>query len=1094
MNLPLADQGERDRIATDLDATLFVEAAAGTGKTTAVVTRIVSAVSQGRLDMERLVAITFTVAAAGELRVRIREGLEAASIDPMLTDDERARCAVAAGQVERARIETIHAFCSALLRMSPLEAGLPPDFEPLDELAADIGSRERFRRWFDGLSTGDPMGETVRRGLLLGLSPASLLTVFNALNDNWDLLDSACTWHAAMPHDFVAMARAIGREVEGNIDQLPQCLDTSDRLAMHLQSLRPLAARVCCARGVDDALASLHALRVAIRPGCGRQSNWAPGVCGDIKASLRQVADDAEALLVAARSAIAGGVVLALRELALAYAGERQRAGVVTFQDILVRARNLMRDKPAVRDTLRRRWDLILVDEFQDTDPLQAELAFRLAAQVGVETERWQDLPLRPGVLGLIGDPKQSIYRFRRADIALYAAVRRALTSAAGTDPARLQVNFRSGDAIVQMVNHVFGGDGGFMSGTADDGVQAPHIDLVAHADEVAGSVHVFGGAVDVKAGEMWREEARATAAVITRVLAEGWVVDEGRATGARPCRPSDICVLMPARTNLRNLERALEDARLRYRLESGALLIATQEVRDLLNCLRAIDDPTDEVALVAALRSPAYGCSDADLLRWREAGGRWSYERAGGGADGPVAAAFDDMLALHRRRQELSPPALVEELISRRMLRAVAADSWRPREVLRRLRYVLDQVSAIGRTGRSTLHDAVAHLEYLSRSPRYDSVSIGGDDEDCVRVMTIHVAKGLEFPVVIITGFGRKARDDPLGLISDRATGQVEVRCSKDFATSGWTPLAGREKELQAAERRRLLYVALTRARDHLIVSRYRCVAGGDKTEAAELAERLALYPGVPELSTERMDLPAEPRAVPGDFEMDPDAQRAHEDAWVAQRAARLAEFGSLRVTSATAVAREADLPPPETATDVAAHRRGRGATSLGRAVHAVLQVIDLQTLDGLPAYALTQAAAEGIPERAADVERLVRGACAIDTVQRAAQARHWRELPLGAEVDGVIVEGFVDLLYEDADGRLVVLDYKTDAVSGAEVDRRVEHYRLQGGVYALLTRRVTGRDVARVEFVFAASGETRVIEDVDAAVAESEKVLAAT
>jgi ATP-dependent helicase/nuclease subunit A len=174
MRRSLVDDVERTRLVSELDTTLFVEAGAGTGKTTAVVARIVAFVAAGRLSMERLVAITFTIAAAGELRVRVREGLERAAGDVERAEPERDRCAVAASEVERARIETIHAFCSALLRMHPLEAGLPPDFETLAELSATIDLRERFRQWFAGLASGDPGSDAVRRGLLLGITPVSL--------------------------------------------------------------------------------------------------------------------------------------------------------------------------------------------------------------------------------------------------------------------------------------------------------------------------------------------------------------------------------------------------------------------------------------------------------------------------------------------------------------------------------------------------------------------------------------------------------------------------------------------------------------------------------------------------------------------------------------------------------------------------------------------------------------------------------------------------------------------------------------------------------------------------------------------------------
>lgn len=1078
------DQDQRDRLTDALDTTLFVEAGAGTGKTTAVVRRIVAFVAAGRLVMDRLVAITFTIAAAGELRVRIREGLERAAADPGSPDEERDRCAAAAGEVERARIETIHAFCSALLRMHPLEAGLPPDFETLADLAASIDVRERFRQWFSGLSEHDSASEAVRRGLLLGVTPASLQSLFIAMDTNWDVLEAAPGWQAPLPRALVASAQRIGEDLVSEIAEVPNC-HTPDDLAERLEALGPLATRLANVSTVDDALAGLILLHVSPSLGVGNAANWHPGVCKKVKTNLKELRKEVGELVIDARTSVACGIATALREVVRAYANERRTRGLVSYQDLLVRARTLVRDHPAVRATLRDRWDCIIVDEFQDTDPLQAELAFLLAGAAGAEAEFWPQLALRNGVLCVVGDPKQSIYRFRRADIALYAAVEAALTEREAEARASLQVNFRSGWRIVEAVNAVFRGEDGLMGPSGRPGIQATYVDLVAHAPHVEGGVHVYGGAVDVKAPEMWREEAASTAAVIARILAEEWTVDTERAP--RACRASDICVLMPSRTNLRNLERELEGAHIRYRLESGSLMIATQEVRDLLNCLRSIDDPSDQVALVAALRSPAYGCSDVDLLRWRESGGRWSYERPGDAHVTRITAAMVDLRELHDIRHTLSVPALVETLISRRLLRAAAAADWRPRETLRRLRYVLDQVSALGRTGRTTLHDAVEHLERLARDPHYDTVIAGGDDEDCVRVMTIHAAKGLEFPVVLVTGLGRRPPDGRGHLAADRGDrGRVEVKLNKDFATPGWAELEQRESAMQDAERMRLLYVALTRARDHLVISRYRTKRMGEKTDVHALDERLQQVEGVEVLDTEHppATLPSPPSPVA--FEMDPAAHHDAEDAWVARRSELLTHLGALRATTATALAHEPEGDTAGATADVAAHRRGRGGTSLGRAVHAVLQVIDLTSLAGLAGHAAAQAAAEGIPERAAEVERLVRAACASDAIRRAAASRHWRELPVGALVDGVILEGFIDLVYEDPDGRLVILDYKTDAVTAGGVDARFDRYRLQGGVYALLAREAVRRDVARIEFVFAAAGETRTITDVDGVVAE--------
>jgi ATP-dependent exoDNAse (exonuclease V) beta subunit len=292
----------------------------------------------------------------------------------------------------------------------------------------------------------------------------------------------------------------------------------------------------------------------------------------------------------------------------------------------------------------------------------------------------------------------------------------------------------------------------------------------------------------------------------------------------------------------------------------------------------------------------------------------------------------------------------------------------------------------------------------------------------------------------------------------------------------------------MEAAERVRLLYVALTRARDHLVVGLFRS-RRGEETDAARLDGLLRGLEGVEELAATPPP-PASGRQLELGYAdgLGPDEHRAAEEEWLHRREQRLAALTELRTRTATSVAHADDEAgmPPELAGDLASSRRGRAATSVGRAVHATLQLADLRSEAGLGVHARAQAAAEGIPRSAGEVEVLARAAWRSEPVRRAAELRHWREVPVGAPVEGVLLEGFVDLLYELPDGRMVVVDHKTDAVRGAGVDARMERYRLQGGVYALLVGEATGREVARIEFVFAASGETRTLTEVGVLVDE--------
>ena len=1068
---PLSDADVRRRLNEELGTSFFVEAGAGTGKTTAIVGRIVALVASGILLPSGLVAITFTEAAAAELRARVRDGLERAAREEGRPDGERDRCRSAAGLLDEASIDTIHAFAGALLRSYPLEAGLPPNFDTLDQIEQDLEFRERFRAWFEKIADDIKVRDILRWALLLGLTPDQLQAMARALHEQYDLLEKHATWPVARPPSAIEEAARMAAYLRNLRDFLPECLDPTDKLYVKMAEIAFAAERLEQARDDQEALAGLRLLEFWGNPKfVGKQGNWRGDSCKRLKGALTLRIDEATEILEKWRQFIFSALLKSLRLFVLEYAAERKRRGVATFQDLLTWARDLLRDSPEVRLHAQRRWTRIFVDEFQDTDPLQAELTFYLAADPAVPfPENWLEASLEPGKLFLVGDPKQSIYRFRRADIALYQKVQEK----AG-ERVPLSQNFRSVPRILEFVNTHYGNLMKFIPG-----VQPTYNPLQAEPADSGTGLWFLGGAADEKQPVIWQREAEDVARCCRVALEQQWPVSEGRgaARTTRAARASDICILIPTRTNLRRLERALEAERIPYRIESGELIVMTQEVRDLISCLRAIDDPSDEVALVAALRSPAYGCSDPELLLWREQGGRFNFERPGTGTGARVAAAMTDLHGFHLRRHELSVPALVEDFIERRMLVAASFGNLRPRESWRRQRYVSRRARDFAATGRATLRAFVDWMEGLEREQFRDvSAATGETDEDAVRLLTIHGAKGLEFPIVIMTGWGSVKRFDKTEAVADRIDGKLEVGVG-DWKTAGYDSATDRERSLDEAEALRLTYVAATRPKDHLVLSLHRRASSKQYPQAEQFAETIQNEGlGVP-VDFAVLGPASELPATAPDFST-PEQQAATEEAWIRNRRELVEALGSIRIVSATGLAKAG---ADEGAEDVAAFRRGRAGTSLGRAVHAVLQTIDLATLAGLDDLASAQAAAEGITSRTEDIAAAVRSAAASDPVRRAlAGGRFWREVPLGGSLEGHLLEGFADLLYEE-DGALRVVDYKTDDVPTSAIDRRLERYRLQGGVYAVLVELATGRRVAGVDFVFTSAGETRAVSDLD-------------
>jgi ATP-dependent helicase/nuclease subunit A len=652
------DNETRQRLRTDLDTTFFVEAGAGTGKTREMVARIVALIAHGRVTMRELVAITFTAPAAAELRDRVRQALLEAAADSSgmwPNPEHRDQCARAATQIDEAAIQTIHAFAAGLLREFPLQAGLPPSFAVWDEVQRDQAFEERYRGWLYDQVPGNPQATTtLGRVFALGMTVVQLRELASQLEEQYDLLHAGTAWLVAPPARILATANARGAELMELAALVGMARDPrSDPLAREVRRIQPLAVRMRDAAVDEDALEAL--LEYERRPpkSVGAQWAWHAPPRGDthpvkiIKDTFKQATDAVNEVLREHRSAALADLLTELSAFTLNGAALRKARGVATFHDLLVWARDLVLHDAQVRISAANRFRHILVDEFQDTDPLQAELICLLAADTAqANITDWRELRLEPGKLFIVGDPKQSIYRFRRADIAVYEALYARADSESET--MVLSQTRRTLEPIVDWVNEFFGCEMHY-----SPGVQAryqplaprPPLDGVQLEDAWVG-VRVMGEVVDGSAGQRWEAEAEAIARVSHQVVREGWLVSarQGERWFVRPARYSDICLLLPGRTNLRRLERAFERHDVPYRMESGSLVLQTQEVRDLLSCLRAIDDPSDQVALVAALRSPAYGCSDVDLLAWVEAGGALSYERPPPAIDSPVRSAFENL------------------------------------------------------------------------------------------------------------------------------------------------------------------------------------------------------------------------------------------------------------------------------------------------------------------------------------------------------------------------------------------------------------------------------------------------------------------
>ena len=858
---------DRHLIRTALDETLIVEAAAGTGKTTELVARIVLLIQTGRARVTEIVAVTFSEKAAGELKLRLREELERARIDVAVGDDERQRLDAAVLEFEEAHISTIHGFCAELLRERPVEAQIDPAFEVLTETHSDLLFDEAFSNWMEDAlrRPGDGVRRSLRRPRYL----------------SW--------WQDADDTDGpIQRLRRAGRELlqwrdhpfpwkrpewdrEATIDRvLESVLDVArmtaspiyeqDLLYQDTASLRRQAREIERAGrqsprdydGLEALLATLARDRDLAKTRKGSGAMYS-------KAIARQVIVDARASLLSALRTfrdiadadLAALVHAELQDCVRRYEDRKQRTGTVDFLDLLIRARDLVRDCPPVRSAFQRRFRYILVDEFQDTDPVQAELLLLLAGDDATPA-------IRPGALFVVGDPKQSIYRFRRADIGMYQRVRDRLEQQHAR-PIMLRQSFRSVPNIQRFVNAAFRD-----SMRRDDELLQPgYVELVQYRTRIDGQPSVVALPIPRPYGR-FRIAKKSIEDSLPEATGEfvRWLVNESawQVTTAgeqpRPVRASDVCLLFRRFIAYqddvtRSYVDALESRGVPHLLVGGKTFHEREEVDAFRTALSAIEWPEDELSVFATLRGPLFALGDEDLLEYhahvRNAARGHAFHPYHVTKDvpqhlAPVAEALETLRVLHAGRNYRPVADTIGRLIQ--ATRAHAGFMlWRGGEqVLANVLHIAELARQYESEGGLSFRGFVETLRSAADRAQAPEAPILEDGSEGVRLMTVHKAKGLEFPVVILADITCSlSRDDAQRhLDADRRLCAIRL--------AGWAPLDliennQREVNRDRAEGVRLAYVAASRARDLLVVP-----AVGDLPFEEGWASPLnaALYPPV--------------------------------------------------------------------------------------------------------------------------------------------------------------------------------------------------------------------------------------------------------
>lgn len=1084
----LPDQGARDAASTLLDDNAFIEAGAGTGKSTTLVSRILNTITgPSRVPITSIAAITFTERAGAELRHRLRERIATALKDGTGSPADQQVLTAALQDLDAAPIGTIHSFAQRILRTHALSAALPLGFAPATGADAGDDERARVRAAVEHLQSSLD-ASTLAMLDAYDLTPYDLLDVLRQLDAAWLRLDAAAFAHPGADISVLCAEAAIAFE-DFLLRARDECADPTDKLMVAFEERIPaVVALLRRADPVELAATATAGPPAVFRLGTiGGKGAWGDGGAKSRRDDLKALAPTLQACLIAP---LEGAVRIALAEawqVMRAHRQERARRGIVTFDELLSCARDLVREDTDVRTLVHAEFPVILVDEFQDTDPVQWELIRRIAAD-----PRDPDARPLPGRLVVVGDPKQAIYAFRGADIDTYTGTLAGFTTP--DDPMgrvfELTTNFRSVAPLIEWVNGVFA------AAMRDQPAQVTYRDLdVRHRPTAANpgpSVTIIRDPEQPPADDGSRAtgvvestglEPRLVAQEIARAIRDGWLITEPQQDDSRQYTKAatfrDVAVLYPARTGVAALLDALDEAGVPYRSGDAGLVFARPVVLGLLAALAVIDDPSRELDLWTALKSPLFGCTDVDLLAFRTAGGRWRVtqepvDAAGQPLSGPVADALGLLHGVRRTLETLQPAAVIDHLLDGTRIMEALAHTARgafDADCVRMLRAHAQQFQDEGGVGLPDYLVAAADVQTDATRSSLPEPDVR--DDNAVRLMTIHQAKGLEFSIVVLAAMANNMYDPSpaIGVASPTRYEFALGRGLQSVRYDEWTE--SDRKPRSFAERVRLHYVACTRARDHLIVSI--CGEHGSNKQP----HSALLWDAIPRQAsdvTELQDanlalalLPPEPVAPlpPGWGQQVERIQRTSRIPFIAAPSGEAAAFLGLHPASGTD-AHEAptDLTPTDETTVAADARAARDGRPLGRAVHGALDTlvgIGPDATDDEVATACRRAAqAEGLPAETDSVSLRVRAALDSDLMREAlASPRRWSELYLAApvHVGGVqLVEGFADLVFEGVDG-LVLVDYKTDDVISAQTR---QHYADQLAAYAELIERATGMTVA--------------------------------
>ncbi len=1036
----MSDQRAREEAVANFSQTLLVEAGAGTGKTTLLVNRICSLIEKG-VEAEKIAAVTFTVKAAGELKERLRKKLKQ-------TDSANARRALQ--QLDCMTVNTIHGLAAELLRTLPIEAHLPPEFIALDDLQQTAAVTEFRTNWLmraldidvpKTLELADALGLD-----LLGSEKKGLAKLFDILSRSMANLDEVTTGEATSG-DVEELLTELRRQVSVLAQQATGCINSSDILYALVKAIISWIGKTPNNVVSPEGIAWLQSIRISKDK--GNKKNWTSNdILEQIRASRDDIALYVDTLKQIVSSIICNDIVKWLSPAVTDFRKHLRDSGTIGFDDLLILCRDMLRDSKVARDYFKSRYDYVHIDEFQDTDPIQVEILFYLCEARKSHGNKWHELELEPGKLFVVGDPKQSIYRFRGADVRIYNRVARMIEEKG--KKLAITRNFRSRPTILSEVNAVFEL---VMQGGSDDEAQYVALEPAEDAvtDPMAVELLLPPISYNYAAQNAAQSAAHEAAAIANHIALQ-------REVNTKFCY-SDVAILMRTGTKVVQLQEALSAQGIPFISFMNSAFTSRVEIESLITILTAVANPQHTVATIGTLRSPWFSLSDDDIFGHKLAGRGFVYTDAQS-ADDPVCAALRELNKWHTLSKQIEPSTLIEELLAAFPIDIIYG--LKSEGVLRvqNIQTLIELVRRLEQGGVKSLSAIVDRISDMQRLVQSTELEARDDSMKAVQLLTLHKSKGLEFKCVYLYNYNEKVRSHGEWLLHkslDNEPHQLGISGSDGFRTRNWDAVDAANKSAEGAELQRLLYVGMTRAKDKLVLPLGWSRSGKQPSIPVALKERYSLdehsrptlkdTKAIATIVSDVAKSDFNPLAIEKSVESRNTASDiAKHKAWKDALAARLK---TLEV-----------VVPPDDEDEIEVDWNRVRARKIGTFVHAVLE----QSAKGKSIADGKQLAARGISlsvDEEVEAETIINQVLQskLFTEELPASRRIITELPIVEDHENYVAAKFVDLMFETQAGEWVLVDYKTDDIPIEAVNDRKEHHRKQLAQYGQMFAQIMGK-----------------------------------